>query len=110
MEHLLDKFHREIVSIYTTFKITNIGLSLLKTQYTEALKINPELENIKIHQNGMEYGIEIPREKFEIGNSEYGEFNIILSCVFLSSIYQLWEDKYRQLIAENLMLKEPCSK
>lgn len=106
MKELLEDFHDEILNIYATFKVTAFGLSLFKEKYDSALIINKKLKKINLVDEEMGYGIEISREKFERENSEYGSFNIMLSGVFLSSIYQLWEDKYRQLIANKLKTKK----
>jgi len=98
-EDIIDEFWDGILELYTSYKIALMGLLQVNESYANALKINPDLKNFIIRDENHKYEIKLDAIDFVKKNSRNGYFKQTLAGVYLSSIYQLWEDKYREELA-----------
>lgn len=71
------------------------------------MEINPDVKDLVFIYKGINSGEEyseltLTKEEYEEGIKTNGIYTRHLSGIFLSSIFQLWEDHYRERIATEL--------
>jgi len=102
LKETLKSFHQELINLYGVYKISSIGILEVSQKNLEGLKINPQINQVIIRDEDFKYELRLTQEEFQKEISQKGEFTTKLSGVFLASIYQLWEDKFRKKIARGL--------
>ncbi|ASO04597.1 hypothetical protein [Arenibacter algicola] len=106
MQNILDRFNNEIKNLYTIYKFNVYGLYLIKQKWQESLITKPDLNQFVLRDDNFKYELSVSKQEFENDIQEDGQYFTKLSGVFLVSLYQLWEDKYRDEIARHRKIKK----
>ena len=101
MNTILQNFENEITDIYKAYRMSHFSLYLMENKFYQYQNDNPQIENFVIRDP--ETNEEIRFNEKEVNkNSENGLYQRILAGNTIAMFYNLWEDKYRKLIAEKI--------
>ncbi|MGB5782982.1 MAG: hypothetical protein WBM42_13985 [Eudoraea sp.] len=104
MNEVIEDFKNEVTDLYTIYKFNVFGLHLMAQKWDESKLINPNLEEFVLMDKNHGYELAGKKDEIEQGIRGNGTYYKKLCGVFLASMYQLWEDKYRGKIASSIGL------
>lgn len=87
--------------MYKAYRMSHFSLYLMENKFYENQNENPQIENFVIKDPVTNEEIKFT-EKEVNKNSENGLYQRILAGNTVAMFYNLWEDKYRKLIAEKI--------
>ncbi|UFK96968.1 hypothetical protein [Kaistella faecalis] len=105
MIDILNNFDNEITDIYKAYRMSHFSLYLMENKFYEYKEFNPQIANFLIQES--DTGEEIRFTEEEVNkNSENGLYQRIIAGNTIAMFYNLWEDKYRKLIADELKVEK----
>ena len=105
MISLVKDFKTDITELFKAYKMAHFSLYNMQQTFYNFKADNPEIENFVIEDRDFESSLRF--NKYEIEkNSEDGLYQKIIAGNTISMFYNIWEDKYRGLIAKNFNVKK----
>lgn len=106
MKNFLNDFRSEITDIYKSYRINHFSLYYTRSTYSDFKDSHSQINNFKVEDSDLNEVIDFSEENVINDTSEYGKYQKISGGLVLVMFYQLWEDKYRKLIADNLAVEK----
>lgn len=101
MTTILENFKGEIIELFKAYRMAHFSLYNMKSTFYDYKEKNPRLENLVLEDS--DFKNQVKFDEAEINkNIEDGQYQRIIAGNTVAMFYNIWEDKYRNLIAKNI--------
>lgn len=105
MENILQSFKEEIEELFKAYRMAHFSLYNMKRTFYNFKISNPEIENFVLEDEDFNNLVRF-NEKEINKNSEGGSYQRIIAGSTIAMFFNIWEDKYRKIIAEKVGVKK----
>lgn len=91
--------------MYKAYRMSHFSLYLMENKFYKFKDSNPQIEDFVIQNPDTDEEVRFTEEEVN-KNSENGLYQRILAGNTIAMFYNLWDDKYRKLIANNLKVEK----
>ncbi|WP_439487718.1 hypothetical protein [Algoriphagus sp.] len=107
----ITEFKQELTDLFASYVIADNGISFVYGGFEDGLKINSNVNDLVFRFMGINSGedytdLKISKHEFEERAKKNGQYYNHLAGVFLSALFQLWEDNYREKIASEIGIEK----
>ncbi|PIF46492.1 hypothetical protein CLU96_3530 [Chryseobacterium sp. 52] len=99
----IEQFKTEIYDIYKAYRFSHFGLYNLRGTFND-YEENNDIENFKIVDKECDIEIKFTKQDMQEAK-EHGFYQKIMAGNTIAMIYNLWEDRYREIFSKNKGLK-----
>lgn len=105
MTTILKKFEDEITHLFKAYRMAHFSLYNMKTTFYNFKCSHPNLENFILEDRDFDSEVKFNEEEIQ-NNSEDGLYQRIIAGNTIAMFYNIWEDKYRGIIAKRIGCKK----
>lgn len=105
MTKTLQNFESEITDIFKAYRISHFSLYYMKDTFYKYKTENPQIKNFVIKEKDSSNIVSFTENEIN-KNSENGLYQRIITGNTIAMFYNLWEDKYRRIIARHLGVRK----
>lgn len=105
MLKILEKFEDEITHLFKAYRMAHFSLYNMKTTFYNLKSTHPNLENFIVEDQDFENVLRFSEEEIQM-NCEDGLYQRIIAGNTIAMFYNIWEDKYRGIIAKEIGCKK----
>ena len=105
MTTILKKFEDEITNLFKAYRMAHFSIYNMKTTFYNFKCSHPNLENFILEDRDFDSEVKFNEKEIQ-KNSEDGLYQRIIAGNTIAMFYNIWEDKYRGIIAKNIGCKK----
>jgi hypothetical protein len=105
MTTIFKKFEDEITHLFKAYRMAHFSLYNMKTTFYNFKSSHPNLENFILDDLDFDSKVRFSEEEIQ-NNSEDGLYQRIIAGNTIAMFYNIWEDKYRGIIAKKIGYKK----
>ena len=102
---ILESFEDEITHLFKAYRMAHFSLYNMKNTFYNFKCTNPNLENFILEDRDFDSIVRFNEEEIQ-KNSEDGLYQRIIAGNTIAMFYNIWEDKYRGIIAKKIGCKK----